>query len=31
MTRQEVVQGTILMRYGAETPDTLAGIYDRLK
>ena len=29
--RQEVVQGTILMRYGAETPDTLAGIYERLK
>ncbi|MGZ3423523.1 MAG: efflux RND transporter permease subunit [Polyangiales bacterium] len=27
----DVVQGTILMRYGGETPHTLAGIYDRVK
>lgn len=26
----DVVQGTILMRYGGETPHTLAGIYDRV-
>ena len=27
---EEVVQGTILMRYGAETGETLRGIYDRI-
>ncbi len=26
----DVVQGTILMRYGGETPHTLKGIYDRI-
>ncbi len=26
----DVVQGIVLMRYGAETPHTLAGIYDRI-
>ncbi len=27
----EVVQGTVLMRYGAQTTPTLKGIYDRIK
>ncbi len=31
MARDEVVQGTILMRYGGETPQTLDGIYERIE
>jgi cobalt-zinc-cadmium resistance protein CzcA len=27
----DVVQGIVLMRYGAETPDTLEGIYERVR
>src|SRR5581483_7751764 len=27
----DIVQGTILMRYGGETPDTLKGIYERIE
>jgi cobalt-zinc-cadmium resistance protein CzcA len=29
--RPEVVQGTVLMRYGGETPETLKGIYERIR
>ena len=29
--RDDVVQGIVLMRYGAETPEVLAGIYQRLQ
>lgn len=29
--RPDVVQGTVLMRYGGETPKTLAGIHERLE
>jgi cobalt-zinc-cadmium resistance protein CzcA len=28
---EDVVQGTVLMRYGGETPHTLAGIYNRIE